>query len=276
MKIYENLKLDAERALYGERGVQIKNCSFDGPSDGESALKEAGDIVAESCYFNLRYPLWHCDGVKINNCEMTENCRAALWYTNNIEILGSKLHGIKAVRECEGISISDCDVISPEFGWFCSDIKACESKFVSEYFMLRSKRLDFKKVDFKGKYSFQYIENSVFEDCNFDTKDAFWHSKGVTVRNSTVKGEYLAWYAEDLTFENCTIIGTQPLCYCKNLRLINCRMIDCDLSFERSTVDADILGFVHSVKNPYEGRIIADEIGEVIDEYSLCRIERRN
>jgi hypothetical protein len=53
-------------------------------------------------------------------------------------------------------------------------------------------------------------------------------------------------------------------------------MIDCDLSFERSTVDADILGFVHSVKNPYEGRIVADEIGEVIDEYSLCRIEGRN
>ena len=276
MKIYENLKLDAERALYGERGVQIKNCSFDGPSDGESALKEAGEIVAEGCYFNLRYPLWHCDRVKINNCEMTENCRAALWYSTDIEISDSKLHGIKAIRECERIRLTNCRVISPEFGWFSSDITAENSSFTSEYFMLRAKGLKFNNVDFKGKYSFQYIENSVFDNCNLDTKDAFWHSKGVTVRNSVVKGEYLAWYAEDLTFENCTIIGTQPLCYCKNLRLVNCKMIDCDLSFERSTVDADISGFVHSVKNPFEGRIIADDIGEIIDEYSLCDIKKRN
>ena len=276
MMIYENLSFDAERALYGERGVEIKNCSFDGPCDGESALKEAGNITAENCYFNLRYPLWHCDGVKINNSEMTENCRAALWYSSGIEILGSKLHGIKAVRECRDVSLLGCDVISPEFGWFSSDIKARESKFVSEYFMLRAKNLDFKNVDFKGKYSFQYIENSVFENCNFDTKDAFWHAKGVMVRNSTVKGEYLAWYCEDVTFENCTIIGTQSLCYCKNLKLVDCKMIDCDLSFERSTVNAAVVGDILSVKNPLEGRISADRIGEIIDEYGVCEITERN
>lgn len=264
MKIYEKLRLDAERALYGERDIYIKNCAFDGEADGESALKEAGEITAESCYFNLRYPLWHCDGVKIHNSEMTENCRAALWYSSDIEISYSKLHGIKALRECANILIKDCDVISPEFGWFSSDITVRESKFVSEYFMLKAKNLDFDGVDFGGKYSFQYIENSVFDNCNFDTKDAFWHAKNVTVRNSTVKGEYLAWYCEDVTFENCTIIGTQPLCYCKNLKLINCKMIDCDLSFERSTVDAEVVGHIDSVKNPY-GRVVADSIGEIIE-----------
>jgi len=44
------------------------------------------------------------------------------------------------------------------------------------------------------------IEDSVFENCNFDTKDAFWHAKNVIVRNSTIKGEYLAWYSENVTF----------------------------------------------------------------------------
>ena len=275
MKIYENLTLDAERALYGERDIHIKSCAFDGPADGESALKEAGGILAENCFFNLRYPFWHCDKVEIRDSHLTELCRAALWYSSDIEISGSKLHGIKAVRECQGVKLSGCDVISPEFGWFSSDIVAENSSFVSEYFMLRAKGLKFNNVNFKGKYSFQYIEDSVFENCNFDTKDAFWHGKNITVRNSVVKGEYLAWYCEDVTFENCTIIGTQPLCYCKNLRLVNCEMVDCDLSFEKSTVDADLRGFVHSVKNPYEGRIIADKIGEIIDEYSLCEIIER-
>ena len=141
--------------------------------------------------------------------------------------------------------------------------------------MLRAKNLDFKDVEFRGKYSFQYIENSVFEYCNFDTKDAFWHAKNLTVKNSTVKGEYLAWYCENVTFENCTIIGTQPLCYCKNLRLINCRMIDCDLSFEKSTVDAEVLGHIHSVKNAEGGKITADTIGEIIAEAGCCEIIER-
>lgn len=275
MKILEKKTFDEERALYGERDILVKNCSFDGPADGESAFKEAGGVAAEDCFFNLRYPFWHCDGVKINNSEMTELCRAALWYSKDIEIKDSRLHGIKALRECSRISIEDSDVISPEFGWFSSDIRVKNSKFVSEYFMLKAKNLNFSGVDFKGKYSFQYIEDSVFENCNFDTKDAFWHARNVTVRNSTVKGEYLAWYCENVTFENCTLIGTQPLCYCSGLRLINCRTVDCDLSFEKSEVDATVIGNIVSVKNPLSGRIIADSVGEIIydTEEKKCDIK---
>ena len=274
MKIYEKKSFDEERALYGEKDICIRNCAFDGPADGESALKEAGKIIADSCYFNLRYPFWHCDEVKMVDCEMTELCRAALWYSNDIEIRSSKLHGIKALRECNRISIDNTDVVSPEFGWFSSDIRVDDSSFVSEYFMLRAKRLSFNNVNFKGKYSFQYIEDSTFDNCSFDTKDAFWHAKNVVVRNSTVKGEYLAWYAESITFENCHIIGTQPLCYCKNLKLINCTMTECDLSFEKSTVEADLVGHVDSVKNPEAGYIIADSIGEIIlDAETKCVIK---
>lgn len=130
---------------------------------------------------------------------------------------------------------------------------------------MRSTGLHFKNVRMKGKYSFQYIENSVFENCTFDTKDAFWHAKNVVVRNSVVKGEYLAWYCENVTFENCRIIGTQPLCYCRGLKLINCEMIDCDLAFERSEVEADITTPVVSIKNPLpDSRILVPAVGEII------------
>jgi len=83
-----------------------------------------------------------------------------------------------------------------------------------------------------------------------DTKDALWHSKNVTVKNSTLKGEYLEWFSEGLTLINCKIIGTQPLCYCKNLKLINCTMEGTDLSFEYSEVEATINGHVDSIKHP--------------------------
>lgn len=90
-------------------------------------------------------------------------------------------------------------------------MRDCTTK--SEYFLLRARQIDFASVYFTGKYSFQYIEDAVFTDCRFDTKDAFWHAKNVTVRNSVLKGEYLAWYSDGLTLENCRIIGTQPFCY---------------------------------------------------------------
>ena len=116
----------------------------------------------------------------------------------------------------------------------------------------------------EGKYSFQYITDSEFRNCEFDTKDAFWHACNVVVKDSTIRGEYLGWYCENVTFENCTIIGTQPLCYCKGLKLINCRMIDTDLSFEKSEVDAEITTVVDSIKNPKNGVIHVPGVKEVI------------
>ena len=171
---------------------------------------------------------------------MTGLCRAALWYSEDIEINDSKLHGIKALRECSRAKLRGCDIVSPEFGWSGQDIQLEDCTAEGDYFMMRSSRLAFREVRMKGKYSFQYIEDAVFENCRFDTKDAFWHAKNVTVKNSVIKGEYLAWYSENLTFVGCKIIGTQPLCYCKNLRLIDCEMVDTDLSFERSEVEATL------------------------------------
>ncbi len=255
---------DEERALYGQQDIVVKNCNFDGPADGESAFKEGKEITALNCFFNLRYPFWHDDGLKIAESEMTELCRAALWYSHNIQISDTKLHGIKALRECGNVRMRGCDIISPEFGWLVQGIDMEDCTVESEYFMMRSDHLHFRNVRMKGKYSFQYIADSVFEDCTFDTKDAFWHAKNITVRNSVVKGEYLAWYSENITFENCKIIGTQPLCYCKNLKLINCEMIDTDLSFERSEVEAALTAPIVSIKNPLSGHIYVPEVGEII------------
>lgn len=271
MRVVEKQQFDMERALYGERDLLVRQCSFDGPADGESAFKEAAQIQAEDCYFNLRYPFWHNDSLKIQGSEMTELCRAALWYSRSIEIRDTKLHGIKALRECSDVQLLDCDIVSPEFGWSVDNIfmKGCKAE--SEYFLMRSKNIRFEDVALKGKYSFQYIENAEFDHCDFDTKDAFWHGKNVVVRDSTVKGEYLGWYADGLTFINCHIIGTQPLCYCKNLKLINCRMTDTDLAFEKSQVEAELTGSVVSIKNPAEGTIKVPAVGEIIMDDSNAK-----
>jgi hypothetical protein len=266
VQVISHQTFDAERALYNLTDTEVIDCRFEGPADGESALKEARLVKLQNCSFSLRYPLWHVRGFQMRNCSMDEKARAAIWYAVQGQLHNCHLGGIKALRECQDIVLEDCSVVSPEFGWKCSDIQVLDSRIEAEYLFLDSKNVTLKNVQMKGKYSFQYMENLVIEDSFLDTKDAFWHSKNVTVRNSTVKGEYLAWFSEGLTLENCRIIGTQPLCYCKDLKLINCTMEITDLSFEYSDVQAEIIGHIDSVKNPRSGIITADSVGEIITE----------
>ena len=275
MKEINNQFFDSERALYGESDLSVTNCTFDGPADGESALKECRDVCVDNCKFHLRYPFWHNDGLEILNSEMYITCRAPLWYSEHIHICNSKIHGVKALRECSDVKLERCDIVSPELGWSVDGITLDHCKAEGEYMFMRSNDLHFENFEMKGKYSFQYIENAFFENCIFDTKDAFWHAKNVYVKNCAVKGEYLAWYCENVTFENCTIIGTQPLCYCKGLRLINCEMKEADFAFEKSEVEASITSSVISIKNPLCGTITVPSVGEIImdEPWSKGQIE---
>ncbi len=266
---------DEERALYGSDDLVVKQCKIQGPADGESALKESSNIKVEDSFFDLRYPFWHDYHLIVENSEMTINCRAPLWYSKEVMITNCKIHGVKAVRECTRVRIKDCDIVSPEFGWNNNELIMEDTSASGEYFMMNSRMLKISRISLEGKYSFQYIEDALFEDCTFDTKDAFWHAKDVTVRNCKIKGEYLGWYSENLTLDNCTIIGTQALCYCKGLRLINCEMIDCDLSFEKSEVEAELREPIKSIKNPASGHIIVPYAEQLIidDPDSNCVID---
>lgn len=264
MIIIKDASFSEERALYNLHDALVKNCRFEGEEDGESAMKESGKLRVEDSYFDLRYPLWHVTGAALSKIEMTEHCRAALWYDKNVSICASKMHGIKALRECENVTVENTEIVSPEFGWKCKNVRVTGGSIQSEYAFLLSRNLAVSNLKFQGKYSFQYVHNAKFAKCVFDTKDAFWHTKNVTVKDSVIKGEYLGWYSENLTLVRCKIIGTQPLCYCKGLRLIDCTTEDCDLAFEYSHVNASVKGDIVSVKNPKSGKIVADSIGKII------------
>ena len=240
MKIIENERFGQERALYRSDGVLLKNCRFEGKEDGESALKESRSVAAEHCYMDLRYPFWHVRGLRLSDSELTEHCRAALWYGENIAIRGCTMNGIKALRECRGVALEDTEANSPEFGWRCRDIEIKHSTVESEYAFFESRNI------------------------NAEGLRMTWHAKNVTVTDSEIDGEYLGWYSEGLTLIRCHIKGTQPLCYCKNLRLVDCTTENCDLAFEYSDVRAGIRGGIDSIKNPRRGVIRADSVGEII------------
>ena len=263
-QIIENKQFSKERDLYGQKDIVLRNCLFDGVEDGESALKEGENIEIYDTTFALRYPLWHGKHLEIHNSQFLETARAAIWYSNDILISNTLVHGIKALRECHDISLKNVDIVSDEFGWKCFNFKSEDISLKSEYAFFESSNINLKNFKFDGKYSFQYTKNVVIENSILHTKDCFWHCENAIIKNCIIKGEYLAWYAKNLTFINCQISGTQPFCYCDNLKLIDCTMEGCDLAFEYSEVYAKINSRMKSIKNPRAGRIEVLGVDEII------------
>lgn len=255
-----------ERALYAISDTELRDCRFAGPVDGESPLKESRGLSLDRCYFDLRYPMWHMSDSALSHCEMTESCRAALWYDRNLSIRDSQLHGIKALRECKDTTLETSDVISDEFGWMCHGVNVRHTSIRSMYPFFHSCYLNLDDVQLYGKYSFQYVKDVLIRNSRFETKDAFWHAENVTVIDSVVSGEYLGWYSNRLTLIHCRISGTQPLCYANNLTMIDCRMNGCDFSFENSSISATVIGSIDSIRLPDSGYLRCDGIGTVFTD----------
>ena len=135
-----------------------------------------------------------------------------------------------------------------------------------DYFAMNARDMEISDFTLTGNYGFDGAKNVVIRGAKMLTKDAFWNSENVTVYDSLLSGEYLGWNAKNLTLINCTVESLQGLCYVENLVMKNCKLIDTTLAFEYSSVHAEIVGRVDSVKNPSSGYICADEFGEIIVE----------
>jgi hypothetical protein len=273
MKEIVGITFDKERSLYLEKDLRVSHCTFSGPEDGESPLKEGRNLLVEDSSFDLRYPFWHDVSLTVDHCVLSEKSRAAFWYDSSVKVTASQLHGIKAFRESQNIALEDVDVISPEFMWRCQHLDLKRVHVVSEYPFFEDEDLNAHELTLEGKYSFQYVKGGTLEGCAFKTKDAFWHSENLTIKDSSIDGEYLGWYSKNLHLIRCHLKGTQPLCYCQGLVLEDCTMENADFAFEASEVTATVKGNILSVKNPRSGRIEAESIGEVIRSESPYPVE---
>ena len=145
--LYISINFLFDISLYNSKNLIVEDCRFEGPEDGESALKECSNIKLNNCYMDLRYPFWHDNLVSINNVEMTKNCRAALWYSKDISITNSTLGGIKALRECSDVTIYNSYIDSAEFGWKTKKLTINNTTLSGEYAFFECKDVYIDKID---------------------------------------------------------------------------------------------------------------------------------
>lgn len=264
METIKDKRLTGERALFGSHNLSIYDTIFD---DGESPLKESGDIELNGCMFKWKYPLWYCKNIVADNCKWFEMARAGVWYTDNITVNKALIEAPKNFRRCNNLSLTDVDFVNAaETLWHCNDVRINNVMAKGDYFGMNCSNLEIDNLRLVGNYSFDGVKDMRISNSTLMSKDAFWNSDNITVTDSYISGEYLGWNAKNLTLINCTIESLQGMCYIDNLVMKNCKLINTTLAFEYSTVDVDVTGRIDSVINPSMGTIKADSIDELILE----------
>ena len=253
-----------ERALFMAQDKHIKDSVFE---DGESPLKHSKHIEVEGSQFKWKYPLWYSEDIIVKNCTFFEMGRAGIWYTKNISVSDCEYIAPKGFRRCDGVIITNVNFPNAaETLWQCRNVRMKNVTAKGDYLAMNCEDMEIEHLDLDGNYSFDGARNITIRNSRLMSKDAFWNSENITAENCYISGEYLGWNSKNLTLINCTIESLQGLCFCENLTLINCRLVNTTLAFEYSTVNADIIGTVDSIKNPSGGVIKCDGIGELIME----------
>lgn len=256
--------LTGERALFQAADMKICDTIFD---DGESPLKHSKNIELYGSMFKWKYPLWYSENITLENCSIFEMGRAGIWYTNNITVTDTVIEAPKNFRRCNGVTL---DYVSfsnaAETLWNCRNVTLHNVTAKGDYFAMNCSDIEVDSLKLVGNYSFDGGKNIIVRNSTLLSKDAFWNCENITVYDSFISGEYLGWNSKNITLINCTIESLQGMCYIENLIMKNCKLINTPLAFEYSTVDAEIISHIDSVKNPYSGVIRAKSIGELIME----------
>ena len=269
MNHIENKEFGGERPLYASHNLHLNNVTIHA---GESALKECSNIVCENCRFEGKYPLWNTIDFKVHHCLFTEGGRAALWYSENLEMTDTLVEAPKMFRDMKNLHLNRVQLPNAqETLWNCQGIRLENIKAdKADYIMMHCSDIEIDHLVLNGNYSFQYSKNIVIRNSILNTKDAFWETDNCTVYDSEINGEYLAWNSRNLRLVRCHITGTQPLCYCDGLILEDCTFgDDADLALEYSSVEGNIIGHVISIKNPRTGHFTVDSVGEIIIDENI-------
>lgn len=262
MKEIKQDYLTGERALFHAKNLSIYDTIF---ADGESPLKESHNIELFGSLFHWKYPLWYANNITMQDCILFEMARAGIWYTDHISVIDTIIEAPKNFRHCHGLTMKNVSLPNAaETLWHCDDVQMEQVSAKGDYFAMNSQNMVIKDFQLVGNYSFDGAKNVEIHNAKLLSKDAFWNSENITVYDSFISGEYLGWNAKNLTLVNCTIESLQGMCYIYNLVIKNCKLINTNLAFEYSTVDAEINGTIDSVLNPASGVIRADYIEELI------------
>ena len=166
MEIIKDIFYEGERPLYASNKLRIENIKF---FPGESALKESSDIEAFDCTFMCKYPFWHNKNVLIENCLFTVYSRAAIWYSQNVKMVNSKVEAPKMFREIDGLHLKNVKLTdAAETCWNCRDIEFYDVEVKKgDYIFMNNNNIKIDGFKLQGSYSFQDAKNVEIRNASY-------------------------------------------------------------------------------------------------------------
>lgn len=258
--------LTGERALFMTHGAEIEDCHF---LDGESPLKESGDLKLTNDLFSYKYPLWYGENIVVKDCRFEEMARAGIWYSKHLHFSNCLFEAPKCFRKCHDLTIEDSEFLLAEETLWWNDgivLKNVKAKHAN-YLGMGSSNVKADHIEIIGDYLFDGVKNLEIRDSLLECKDAFWNSENVYIENSKIEGEYFGWNSKNMVIKNSTIKSHQGFCYMDGLTMIDCIIEGSDLTFEYcSNLKVSIIGGCLSIKNPISGEIHIGKVEEIITD----------
>lgn len=168
---------DQERALYGQRDIQVTDCAFDGPADGESAFKEGANIQA----------LRECGQVALRDCDIIS------------PEFGWSVHDI---------TMDHCTAESEYFMMRSTHLRFTDVTFRGKYSFQYIEDAVFDNCRFDTKDAFWHAKNVVVRNSVVKGEYLAWYCENVTFEHCTIIGTQPLCYCKGLKLVDCRMEDT--------------------------------------------------------------------
>lgn len=190
----------------------------------ERALFMANDIPVSECEFDVgESPLKHSKDIIVDR--VTFKGKYPVWYSKSVKITNSTFNeGARAALwYTDDVTIADTLYCAPKGIRRCNGVRLENVRFTDAPETLWAcKDVSIKNLTVKGDYLCMNCENVVIDGLELDGKYSFDGTRNVTMRNSRIIGRDAFWNSENITIEDSFISGAYIGWNSKNMTLINC------------------------------------------------------
>ena len=160
--------------------------------------------------------------------------------------------GESPLKECADIDVSRCHFDLRYPLWHTSGFSVSHSTLSEScraaLWYARDGHIEHSKLH--GIKGVRECDNITLAHCDVRSEEFGWKSRGLTIRQSHVEGEYPFLDSRDVTLEDCTLEGKYSFQYVENLVIENC-MLDTKDAFwhahnvtvRNSTIRGEYLGW---------------------------------
>lgn len=203
---------------------EFKNLTF----DGERALYAVSDALIEDCRFagpaDGESAFKESRNIIVRRTDFA--LRYPLWHTAHAVISDSVMRDTcrAALWYAEDVRIENSELLGIKAVRECSDVALTGCRIVSPEFGWFSRGLTLENCEISGEYCFLHSEDLTLRNVTLHGKYSFQYCKHVTLIDCVLDTKDAFWETEDVKVCNSTVAGEYLAWYAEDLRMTDCRL----------------------------------------------------